>query len=192
MASQWFFLVDSNSSSFSWSLLSTSALHWVNSSWRRRTRLSSTSSAPSASSRAAFSCSASFWIFFLALTTSWSDFPPVESWSERSLISSARFLFSLLTVAFCSASSSYEALNLYISVWKALDSLLAVSRLMRALQPCSSRFRVLCQSLSASYPWWQEERWHAQVPSQSSFSSTTRDLLLSRLAALAKAVSVAS
>merc|ERR1712136_85884 len=30
MASQWFFLVDSNSSSFSWSLLSTSALHWVN------------------------------------------------------------------------------------------------------------------------------------------------------------------
>merc|ERR1719334_1021427 len=129
MASQWFFLVDSNSSSFSWSLLSTSALHWVNSSWRRRTRLSSTSSAPSASSKAALSCSASFWIFFFALTTSWSDFPPVESWSERSLISSARFLFSLLTVAFCSASSSYEALNLYISVWKALDSLLAVSRL---------------------------------------------------------------
>ena len=43
------------------------------------------------------------------LSNSWMERPPSPSWSRRSLISSARFLFSRLTVSSCSTVSSQAA-----------------------------------------------------------------------------------
>ena len=43
------------------------------------------------------------------LSNSWMERPPSPSWSSRSLISSAKFLFSLLTVSNCSTVSSHAA-----------------------------------------------------------------------------------
>ena len=46
------------------------------------------------------------WSLLLCLSSSWIDLPPSPSWSRRSLISSPRFLFSLLTLSNCSTVSS--------------------------------------------------------------------------------------
>merc|ERR1719284_946326 len=112
MARAWFFLVLLNSSSFSATRLSISCLTCPSSSWARRTLFSSCSRVPSASSRAPCSSSFSVSILLLCLSSSWMERPPSPSWSRRSLISSARFLFSRLTMSSCWVVSSKPALTL--------------------------------------------------------------------------------
>ncbi len=91
------YLVDSNSSSFSASLRSISCLTWVSSSWARSTLFSSCSNAPSASASAASSSSFSASRRFRILSISWMERPPSLIWSMMSLISVDRKRFSLLT-----------------------------------------------------------------------------------------------
>merc|ERR1719381_154609 len=112
MARAWFFLVLLNSSSFSATRLSISCLTCPSSSWARRTLFSSCSRVPSASSRAPWSSSFSCSRRRLCLSRSWMERPPSPSWSRRSLISSARFLFSRLTMSSCSRPSSPAAFGL--------------------------------------------------------------------------------
>jgi myosin heavy subunit len=71
-----FFLVDSNSSSFSDILRSISCLTWVSSSWARSTLFSSCSSAPSASDKAASSSIFSASRRLRILSISWMERPP--------------------------------------------------------------------------------------------------------------------
>jgi len=108
----------SNSSSFSWILRSISCRTWPSSSCERRTLFSSCSRAASASSRAAWSSSFSTSRRLRCLSSSWIERPPSPSWSRRSLISSARFLFSLLTTSSCSTASSWAAFSLKSSLLK--------------------------------------------------------------------------
>merc|ERR1711963_792747 len=112
MARWWFLRVFSNSSTFSAIFLSTSWRTCPSSSWALKTLFSSCSSAASASSRAAWSSSFSTSRRLLCLSSSWMERPPSPSWSSKSLISSARFLFSLLTTSSCSTVSSQAAFNL--------------------------------------------------------------------------------
>ena len=51
----------------------------------------------------------------LCFSSSWMDLLPSPSWSSKSLISSARFLFSLLTRSPCSLTSSQAALRRHSS-----------------------------------------------------------------------------
>merc|ERR1711872_1186180 len=76
----------SNSSSFSAILRSISWRTWPSSREARRTLFSSCSTAS----------------LLLCLSSSWMERPPSPSWSSRSLISSARFLFSRFTTSSCS------------------------------------------------------------------------------------------
>lgn len=82
------YLVFSNSSSFSWILLSISCLTWDSSSCDRRTLFSSCSRAASASSRAAWSSSFSTSSRLRAFSISWMFRPPSPIWSSKSLTSS--------------------------------------------------------------------------------------------------------
>ena len=111
-----------NSSSFSWILRSISCLTCPSSSCERRTLFSSCSRAASASSRAPWSSSFSTSRRRRCLSSSWIERPPSPSWSRRSLISSARFLFSLLTTSSCSTTSSWAALRRKSSLLKLRDS----------------------------------------------------------------------
>merc|ERR1719273_822482 len=118
MARAWFFRVLLNSSSFSAILRSISCLTCPSSRAALSTLFSSASREPSASSRAC--CSSSFSVSrrLLCLSSSWMERPPSPSWSRRSLISSARFLFSRRTISSCSLASSRPDLrrNLGIEV----------------------------------------------------------------------------
>merc|ERR1719166_798800 len=118
MARAWFFLVLLNSSSFSAILRSISCLVWPSSRAALSTLFSSASRAPSASSRADWSSSFSVSSLLLCLSSSWIDLPPSPSWSRRSLISSARFLFSRRTMSSCSLVSSREAFKRKVSAEK--------------------------------------------------------------------------
>merc|ERR1719150_1686125 len=109
MARAWFFLVLLNSSSFSATRLSISCLTLASSSWERRTLFSSISRVASASSRAPWSSSFSCSSMRRCLSRAWMERPPSPSWSSRSLISSARFLFSRLTRSSCSTDSCWAA-----------------------------------------------------------------------------------
>merc|ERR1712038_1119402 len=109
MARAWFFLVLLNSSSFSATRLSISCLTLASSSWERRTLFSSISRVASASSRAPWSSSFSCSSMRRCLSREWMERPPSPSWSSRSLISSARFLFSRLTTSSCSTDSCWAA-----------------------------------------------------------------------------------
>merc|ERR1719323_1023817 len=118
MARAWFFLVLLNSSSFSAILRSISCLVWPSSRAALSTLFSSASRAPSASSRADWSSSFSVSSLLLCLSSSWIDLPPSPSWSRRSLISSARFLFSRRTMSSCSLVSSSDAFKRKVSAEK--------------------------------------------------------------------------
>merc|ERR1719270_14859 len=129
MARAWFFLVLLNSSSFSATRLSISCLTLASSSWERRTLFSSMSRVASASSRAPWSSSFSCSSIRRCLSRAWMERPPSPSWSRRSLISSARFLFSRLTTSSCSMDSCWAAFRrnsseekLRPSSWEALIS----------------------------------------------------------------------
>merc|ERR1712227_525258 len=129
MARAWFFLVLLNSSSFSATRLSISCLTLASSSWERRTLFSSISRVASASSRAPWSSSFSCSSIRRCLSRAWMERPPSPSWSRRSLISSARFLFSRLTTSSCSMDSCWAAFRrnsseekLRPSSWEALIS----------------------------------------------------------------------
>ena len=63
----------------------------------------------------------------LCFSSSWMDLLPSPSWSSKSLISSARFLFSLLTRSPCSLTSSQAALRRHSSKLQFLDSLFEAS-----------------------------------------------------------------
>merc|ERR1719350_2554118 len=118
MARAWFLRVLLNSSSFSAILRSISCLTWPSSSWALSTLFSSASRDPSASSRAPCSSSFSVSILLLCLSSSWMERPPSPSWSSRSLISSARFLFSRRTMSSCSLDSSRADLRRNLSLLK--------------------------------------------------------------------------
>merc|ERR1712088_567029 len=111
MARAWFLRVLLNSSSFSAILRSISCLTWPSSSWALSTLFSSASREPSASSRA--------------------------DWS-RSLISSARFLFSRRTMSSCSLDSSRADLRRNLSLLKLRASEWAASN--SAIRPSALAF----------------------------------------------------
>ena len=63
------------------------------------------------------------WSLLLCLSSSWMDLPPSPSWSRRSLISSARFLFSRRTLSSCSTVSSQAVGNGKTQFWNCQQQL---------------------------------------------------------------------
>ena len=189
----WLRLVFSNSSSFSWILLSISDLVELISIWNLITLASSVSRACSASSRAACSSSFSASSLRLIFSSSWVLRPPSDSCSVRSLISSASPLFSRFRPSITSPVSSNWAFSLKISVlydrasrWlfssSVCASLYLASHSAIILSKCFCFFSAATLALCALS--------HSNITSSSSIASL--DLAFSRELALALADSTSS